>query len=231
MWVLDKRHVLPFQRLDQPGARLALDVNRCAIFADMARGPLGEVHDDQGLFWTLSALPWATFNAVSHSQPPEGELDDHIRAKQAYYQRKRLSLVWWTTPYTTPGLVDRLLANDFVHRASFPGMAADLRDLPAPDALSIPKNARIERVADAASLRDWVRTCLIGFGDSLDIVDPAVEVFKELALRNGREWRCYLATVDGQPALERSHAPNRFAHSLGRRPCSSPRTASGTASR
>jgi predicted GNAT family acetyltransferase len=79
-------------------------------------------------------------------------------------------------------------------------MAADLRVLPEPDRLPIPKNARIERVADEHTLRQWVRTCLIGFGESLDIVDPAVEVFKALALRDRRAWRCYLATLDGQPA-------------------------------
>jgi ribosomal protein S18 acetylase RimI-like enzyme len=200
MWVLDKREVAPFQRLDQPGAELSLDVNRCAIFADMARGPLGEVHDDDELFWTLSSLPWATFNAVSHSRVGGNALDDAIHEKQAYYQRKGRSLIWWATPYSAPGLVERLLANGFVHRSSFPGMAADLRDLPASDQLTIPPHARIARVTDEAALRDWARTCLVAFGDSLDIVGPAVDVFKGLALHNGSAWRCYLATVDGQPA-------------------------------
>lgn len=199
MWVLDKRRVPPFQHLDQPGARLGLDVNRCAAFADMA--VLGEVHDDDGLFWAVTSMPWNMFNVVGHCHLAEDEVDERIREKQAYYQRTGRSVVWWSTPYTAPtNLVDRLLAHGFVHRASFPGMAADLRDLPAPDQLTIPKNARIERVDTVPSLRDWARMCLNGFGESMDIVEPAVEIFKELALRDGSEWRCYLATVDGKPA-------------------------------
>ena len=201
MWVLDKRRVPPFQDLDQPGAQLGLDVNRCAALADMASGPLGEIHDEDDLFWVVSSLPWGAFNVVGHCQVAEDLLDERIREKQAYYRSKGRSAVWWSTPYTAPpNMVERLLANGFVHRASFPGMAADLRTLPEPDRLPIPRNARIERVAGEKSLRDWVRMCVIGFGESLDIVDPAVEVFRKLALRDGREWRCYLATVDGQPA-------------------------------
>jgi GNAT superfamily N-acetyltransferase len=201
MWVLDRRRVAPFQSLDQPGLDQALDVNRCAIFADMASGPLGEVHDDVDHFWTLSSLPWATFNAVSHSRLPAAELDERIREKQAYYASKGRPLIWWSTPHSTPSaLVEHLLANGFVHRSSFPGMVADLRALPEPDAIAIPNDARVERVSDEGALREWVRTCLIAFGDSLDIVGPAVEVFRELALRDGREWRCYLATVNGRPA-------------------------------
>jgi GNAT superfamily N-acetyltransferase len=201
MWVLDKRHAAPFRSLEQPGLRLALDVNRCAIFADMAGGPRGEVHDEDDVFWTLSSLPWATFDAVSHSRLAADGLDERIREKQAYYRRSGRGLVWWSTPHTTPpGLVGRLLANGFVHRASFPGMVADLRRLPEPGRIAVPEHARVDRVADVPSLRDWVRTCLVAFGDSPDIVEPAVEVFRELALRDGREWRCYLATIDGRPA-------------------------------
>ena len=199
MWVLDRRRVPPLQSLGQPGLDVALDVNRCAIFADMASGPLGEVHDDADHFWTLSSLPWATFNAVSHSRLREDELDARIREKQAYYRSKRRPLIWWSTPHSAPAtLVERLLAHGFVHRASFPGMVADLRALP--EQISLPANARVERVRDERGLRDWARTCLIAFGDSLDIVEPAVEVFRTLALGDGGEWRCYLARVDGEPA-------------------------------
>ena len=79
-------------------------------------------------------------------------------------------------------------------------MVADLRRLPEPGRIAVAADARVERVADVPSLRDWARTCLVAFDASPDIVEPAVAVFRELALRDGREWRCYLATVGGQPA-------------------------------
>ena len=113
VWVLDKRHAPPFQSPAQPGLQLALDVNRCAVFADMASGPPGEVHDEDDVFWTLSSLPWATFDAVSHSRLGADGLDERIREKQAYYRRSGRGLVWWSTPHTTPpGLVDACWPTD-----------------------------------------------------------------------------------------------------------------------
>jgi GNAT superfamily N-acetyltransferase len=183
---------------NDPAANVALEVNRCAALADMATGPGGEFHDESGLFWCLSGLPWEAFNAVAHCDLAEDEIDDRIDEKQAYYRSRGRPVVWWATPYTRPSnLVERLLAHGFAHRFSAPGMVADLRALP--DDLPVPDGTTIARVADERALEQWVRTCLTGFGASDANVGPAVATFTRLALMGGSEWHCFLATLRDEP--------------------------------
>jgi GNAT superfamily N-acetyltransferase len=184
--------------LSDPAAEVALEVNRCAALADMATGPGGEFHDEPGLFWCLSGLPWEAFNAVGHCDLSDVEIDARIVEKQAYYRSYGRPVVWWATPYTRPtNLVERLFVHGFVHRFSAPGMVADLRELP--DELPVPDGTTIARVTEELALEQWVRTCLTGFGVSDANVGPAVTTFTRLALVEDSEWHCFLASLNGEP--------------------------------
>jgi ribosomal protein S18 acetylase RimI-like enzyme len=184
--------------LADPAAEVALEVNRCAALADMATGPGGEFHDEPGLFWCLSGLPWDAFNAVGHCALADDEIDARIVEKQEYYRARGRPVVWWATPYTRPtNLVERLLAHGFTHRLSQPGMVVDLRELP--DELAVPEGTTIARVEDVRTLEQWVRTCLAGFGVSEANVGPAIATFTRLALAEESEWYCFLTALDDKP--------------------------------
>jgi ribosomal protein S18 acetylase RimI-like enzyme len=199
MLLARRRDARIIQDQADPDVETALEVNRCAALADMASGPGGEVHDEPGLFWCLSGLPWDAFNVVGHCALSEAEIDERIVEKQSYYGSHGRPLVWWATEYTRPpDLVDRLLAHGFVHRLTAPGMVSDLRELPA--SILVPEGTTIERVTDVPTLDAWVQTCLTGFGVSDANHGPALTLFTQLALVEDTEWHCYLASLHGQPA-------------------------------
>ena len=179
----------------------AVEANLFAFFRHLASWPRVELHDEPDCCWTLSTLPFPLFNSVMRARLPGDRIDALIDARLAACEARKVPMLWWTGPSTTPAdLGERLDRCGFVLEGAR-GMAADLECHVAPHDLPPPEPApSIEAVEDAATLAQWSRVLCDSFGAP----HPFGEAFGELAVTIGlgplSPFRHFLARVDGEPA-------------------------------
>jgi ribosomal protein S18 acetylase RimI-like enzyme len=144
-------------------------------------------HDGPDLLWTLSDIPQPLFNSVLRARLTEDDADPAIEAVIARCRARRVPVLWWTGPSTTPAdLPERLLAHGFVHAGDNPGMA---RSLPAAvNGEGDRRGVTVRRVRDLDDLRVW------------NAVPGGIEARFDFYAETMNAMRHFIAFVHGTPA-------------------------------
>jgi GNAT superfamily N-acetyltransferase len=174
----------------------AVEANLFAFFQHLASWPRVELRDDGACCWTESDLPFPLFNSVLNARlgsAADSRIDERIDACRA----RRVPMLWWTGPSTTPtDLGDRLVGRGFLLEPAH-GMAVTL------DAALAGANGHgiaVEPVRDAATLATWSRVLCHAFGAPQAFGDAFGELAVAIGLDAGSPFRHYLACVNGEPA-------------------------------
>jgi GNAT superfamily N-acetyltransferase len=173
----------------------AIKANLYAFFQSFRSSSNAEVEDGaQSFRWHTSvAHPW--FNGVLSMVPPGQDVDDLVRATQAYFRSRGVAdFTWWLAPaLDTSAWAQHLLAHGFQYDDHTPGMALDLAALPAP----VESPLAIRPVEDSATLGEWARTFLQGY----ELPEAVAPNFLALTESLGIELpiRHYLGVLGGRP--------------------------------
>jgi hypothetical protein len=120
------------------------------------RLPGMRVSEEDGLVLVDSGLPCDTFNVVCGARLEREAAPGRIRAAVAYFREVGRPFAWWVGPADRPAdLGDLLVAAGLEFAEGELAMAADLAALRVGDLA--PGGLRVERVRDAAQLRDFAR--------------------------------------------------------------------------
>ena len=150
--------------LSTPALVKAIKGNRFEWYGYLGRSPKAELHDSPNLTLLLTGVPFPLMNTVIRTHLTRDKVDEVIEETVTHFKSKNVtSFSWWTEPGTRPtDLGKHLVANGFTYTEGPPGMAVDLLTLN--EDLTTPPGLTIKRVGDAAVLRKWVHTLMIGFG-------------------------------------------------------------------
>lgn len=176
----------------------AVEANLFAFFQHVAAWPRVELHDDGACCWTLSDLPFPLFNSVLRARMESAAADESIAARIRDCGDRRVPMLWWTGPSTTPAdLGARLERRGFLMEPAH-GMAADLAavDLaPAAEAM-----VRVDAVEDVPTLRVWSRVLCHAFAAPHTFGDAFTELAAAIGLGPASPFRHFLARFGGEPA-------------------------------
>jgi ribosomal protein S18 acetylase RimI-like enzyme len=151
------------QDLSAPALVTTIDVNFFDCMRLFGCSPQTEVHIGQDIQWVITGLPLAGFNFVGRAKLAPDDVDATVEAVKARCQARNVPMIWKVAPDTRPAdLGAHLERHGFVHVGDSPGMAADLLTLN--EDAQTPPNLIIEQVGDTASLRQWTRAAIVGFG-------------------------------------------------------------------
>lgn len=127
-------------------------------------GSLGRVstNNPSGVDRAITDIPSALFNSVMRTRLPHEQADAAIQSIISDGRARNVPIIWWTTPSTQPGDLDKHLAKlGFTRDEDGPGMAVELaklnQDLPAPQGFNI------QLARDDASWWEWSVTMAAGF--------------------------------------------------------------------
>jgi ribosomal protein S18 acetylase RimI-like enzyme len=145
-----------------PGVQLAIEGNRHALRAYLARWPRLEVHHAPGLSWALADVPLASLNLIWDARLEPAEVRERAGAVLSQYAARSLPAQWLIGPATRPLDLGRRLETEqgLLYEGDSPGMALDLSAPsrahgPAPDAY-LPADLQISPLTDRARLPDWL---------------------------------------------------------------------------
>jgi len=188
--------------LSMASAATAVEANLFSFFKHLSNWPHVEVHDDDECCWTISALPYPLFNSVMRARVDDRRLDGLIEARMQSCRDRRVPMLWWTGPSTTPrDLGDRLGACGFLIEPAF-GMTAQLdtdRLINSVSGSDPAMRIAIERVSDRATLDTWSRVLCEGFGAPLAFGHAFAEMAEAIGLDGDSPFRHYLAAINGDP--------------------------------
>jgi GNAT superfamily N-acetyltransferase len=175
----------------------AIQENEAAFWLARARLADWEVHEELGLTWYRSGLRSPMFNGVIQTTLAEDEADARIEATLSRFRSDDLPMVWWSRPSRRPhDLSARLLARGLMSPGDDPGMAADLHALN--EDVAAPEGLAIERVADDATLREWMLML-----QASDVPpqrrEPELRLQRPASYAADDGYRLYLARLDGTP--------------------------------
>lgn len=175
----------------------AIEANMIAHSADMARSPLVDLHQEDHLIWCIGTTNYPRFNRVLQAHFTEQDLDKQITAALAPFRRRGYTGIWHTGPSTRPeNLGERLEDHGLRLAAREPGMAADLRFLPA-QSEPVP-GLVIEKIAGLDGLRDWCRINAAAFGLPAETVEATFAVEATLGTAPVARRHLYLGRLDGE---------------------------------
>jgi len=159
-------------------------------------GTFGETYDGSDVKWAYTNEP--ILNLIVDPRFPREEADQRISALIERFEGKGVRPSWIVGPSSRPSdIFDRLEEHGY-NRASRPGMAADLNDLP--ERIDPPAGYRIQEVTDLETLKTWGEVVC----KSLDVPEPQSRSFQDLFARlgvcNAIPWKHYLGFLDGEPS-------------------------------
>ena len=140
--------------------RAALAANHAAYALTYSTLPGGADHTEAGLRWFSGGIPEPWFNGVLGgmlAEPPAPATVTHL---VSHFARLRVPFLWQTPPDSGTRHETPLLAQGLRPFADEPGLAFDLTALPADRPM--PGGLTIERVEEAAALREWTTIWMDG---------------------------------------------------------------------
>jgi GNAT superfamily N-acetyltransferase len=145
-----------------PAFVAAIEANQLEFWADLARFPQVELHQDREIMWFVTGIPFPMCNLVCRAQFEPGDIDARIKTTLALFKSRHLPMLWHIGPATRPAHLGKyLIAHDLVHAGDDVGMALDLlalnEELPTPSAL------KIESVSDVVTLKQWFHIFALSF--------------------------------------------------------------------
>jgi hypothetical protein len=180
--------------LSTPTLVTAIKDNWIDYYRYIGRSSKAEWHEDAHLSWMLTGARGGFLNVVLQSELPRDRADEIINQAVSHFKTKNLTdLSWWIDP-KTPDLDKYLIRHGLIFSEGGTGMAADLNDVP--DSLPKPADFKIVPVTDFETLKDWNRTCSIGFGNP-NPDDKFADVLAEVVF--DPPWRTYLGLLNDRP--------------------------------
>jgi hypothetical protein len=147
--------------------------------------------------WSITDIAFPMFNNILGARLKPEEADQEIEAAIARGRTRKVPLLWFTGPSTTPADLGRhLMAHGFSHADDSPGMAADLFKLPESPA-AIP-GLIITPVTGLDSMKIWCDTAVAGY-DMPELAGPAfLDWFSSFSLSRQEPLRHYLGFINGR---------------------------------
>lgn len=175
----------------------AVEANLFAFFEQFASWPKVTWRAESSCSWAISDLPFPLFNSVIRARFSDQGADAAIDERVAACQARRVPLLWWTGPSTTPAdLGARLIGRGFLIEPAF-GMTADLSSIDF-NAAADPRLA-IAPVRDRPTLAQWTTVLCQAF----DAPDAFGDAFGELAhafgLGPASSFQHFLGFWNGEP--------------------------------
>lgn len=175
----------------------AVEANLLAFFQHLRVWPRVQLHDDAPYLWTVSDLPFPLFNSVVRARLSDAEADAGIDARIRACAHRRVPMLWWTGPQSTPvDLAARLERRGFVTEPAF-GMAADLESMAA---LPRDRDITVDEVDDDTTLAIWSRVLCSAFGAPHSFGDAFADLVRVMGLDAASPFRHFLGRVQGEPA-------------------------------
>lgn len=141
----------------------AIEGNLFAIMSAFQKWPRAEVHDEVGILWSITDIPFPLFNSIMRARLAPERIDAAIQSVITQGKSRNIPLLWWTGPMTQPAdLGSHLERHGFVSEGQMPGMAVDLANLN--ENLPMPVGLSVQPVSDDATLKQWSRVTAAGFG-------------------------------------------------------------------
>ena len=182
--------------LNMASAVHAVEANLFSFFQHLKHWPRVEVHDAGDCIFTISDLPYPLFNSVMRASVDGDRADGLIAARMQSCRERRVPMLWWTGPSTTPAdLGKRLDREGFLIEPAF-GMTVDLNSVSGSDPET---EFSIDRVCDRSTLATWSRVLCDGFGAPHAFGEAFAEMAEAIGLDADSPFRHYLATGNGEP--------------------------------
>jgi GNAT superfamily N-acetyltransferase len=183
----------------EPSLVAAIEQNLAAFFRNASCCNAFLLHDEPDMLWTITDVrSWPLFNSILCARLARHSADAAIEAAIQRARSRKVGLMWWVGPSTSPpDLSNRLQAHGFVSAGDVPGMAMDLRKLP-PDSIMV-EDLRIAEVKDASQLATWSHVCAAGFGMPGDAEAVWLSWFTSLATASDIPIRHYVGWWKGEP--------------------------------
>jgi ribosomal protein S18 acetylase RimI-like enzyme len=175
----------------------AAKANLYAFFRDFSRAASVDFFQGPRLVRWRTAIPHLWFNGVLSSHAPVRNEAAAIQDTIAYFQANAVeNFTWWLeSGLSVKDWANALEPLGFKYTDDTPGMAVDLARLPRSAEHS--SQLILQLVNNAAMLREWVNTFILGYELPEMFIDP----FYELVASLGYElpYRYYLAYLYGKP--------------------------------
>lgn len=186
------------QTLDTSALVTAIETNLHDLFQMFRYWSQAELHDEVQLLWTITDIPFPMFNSGLRARLGSSEVDVALEAIIARYRSRNVPMLWWTGPNSTPtNLGAHLEEHGFVHEEDATGMAVDLQTLN--EDVPIPTGFTIEKVNDIASLREWFRPFLTGFGVPHSFAEAFIDLYDCAIFSAQMPIQAYTGWVNGEP--------------------------------
>jgi GNAT superfamily N-acetyltransferase len=157
-----------------------------------------DLHENVGLLWLSSDIPYPVFNIVARTQLAPDKVDAAIEEVIARCKARNVPTLWITGPNTRPAdLGVHLNAHGFAITGNPVGMAADLHSLPELD--PAPPGLVVKLVTEMATLRQWIEVSNRVF-ERPDFAGQAfMDVFSSLGLGARFPLQHYIGWLNGEP--------------------------------
>jgi len=161
------------------------------------------VHDETGLLWVSSTIPFPVFNSVMRSRSNDVKLTEEIENITEGANHNNVPVLWWNTPSShSPNLSEQLEDNSFILIGNSPGMSIDLKSINEQE--SDIENLVVEKVTNKKQLQDWCDAFACGYdlppmiGDAFYRYNLALWLTQKCSLVN------YVAYLNGKPVATSS---------------------------
>ncbi len=183
--------------LDDPRLLEAMEENAAYALADIAESFGGERYHGPDMTRYFSGMPFHLFNGVISARLPEDRLDAAIEETLEPFQARLAPMMWIVSPGSSPdNLSMRLEAHGLAQGNETPCMAVEISATPP---LTTPPSVTFIQVTDGASVEQFARTMVDGFGFGAEAIPIFRQITARACLPPDPEWVYHLGFLDDQP--------------------------------
>ena len=175
----------------------AIEENGLALSRAFGRSPLVDLHEDDGLIWFETGVPFATFNGVVRTRLSPDEARDRVGRLVEHFRSQSLPMHWLVSESSRPANLEDLLEGQGLCLASRQAaMAADL-DAIDDEQPGLP-GVEIQAVDNGTGLEAWHLVLAAGF----ELPGFVAQAFADLyrwCLTQPLPLYHYVAWLEGEP--------------------------------
>lgn len=175
----------------------AIEENGLALSRAFGRSPLVDLHEDNGLIWFETGVPFATFNGVVRTRLSPEQAAGRVGRLVEYFRSQSLPMHWMVSESSQPANLEDLLEGQGLCLASRQAaMAADLDaiDDEQPDSPGL----EIRAVEDGAGLEAWHQVFVGGFELPRFVAQAFADLYR-WCLGQPLPLYHYVAWLEGEP--------------------------------
>jgi ribosomal protein S18 acetylase RimI-like enzyme len=160
--------------------------------------PTTVVRDDAELFWYVTGLPEAAFNAVMYANLAPERIDAAVAELRALRAEHGVPMDWLIGPTSRPAdLAEQLVARGFRHMVDLKVLVLPLDGLPGEP--EQPPGLTIEPVEDAAAYEAWIAAERRGFEMAGEVAERFAALRWAMGVGRAPGLRHFLGRLDGEP--------------------------------